>query len=86
VLSLLACSATRQWRLRLEKEWLSKTKEELVSKRGKPYAINDTEVKGAEIYIYHHIDFTPDIPPDDYYEDFFINSSGIIYKIETYSK
>lgn len=80
----LGCSTTRKWRSGLEKEWLQKTKEELVAKRGKPYAINTVDVKGTEIYIYYHSDFTPDIPPNDYYEDFFINSSGLIYKIETY--
>jgi len=83
---LLACGTTRQWRKGLENEWLGKTKEELVTKRGKPYQINSTDIKGTDFYIYHHIDFTPDIPPNDYYEEFFVNASGKIYKIETYSR
>lgn len=83
---LFGCSPTRKWRVGLEKNWLSKNKEELVAKRGKPYQIKDIDGKGAEIYIYHHSDFTPDILPNDYYEEFFINKSGIIYKIETHSE
>jgi hypothetical protein len=79
-----ACGSMRKWRTDLEKEWLNRTREELVSKRGQPYAINKVDVKDTEIYIYHHTDFSPDIPPNDYYEDFFINKAGTIYKIETY--
>jgi hypothetical protein len=86
VVLLSTCSTTKQWRQGLEKEWLGKTKDELVSKRGEPYQINSVDIKGTDIYIYHHIDFTPDIPPNDYYEEFFVNAGGRIYKIETYRR
>jgi len=79
-----ACSTTRHWRKELEKTWIGKTKDELVSKRGKPDQINSSDVKGTDIYIYIKTDFTPDIPPNNYSEDFFVNGKGIIYKIETY--
>jgi len=80
------CGTTKQWRIRLENEWLNKSKDALVAKRGKPFEINSVDVKGTEIYIYHHTDFTPEIAPNDYYEDYFINSAGIIYKIKTFAR
>jgi len=80
-----SCSSTRHWRKELEKEWIGKTKDELISKLGKPTQINNTDIQGTDIYIYTHTDFTPDTPPNNYSKDFFINASGIIYKIETYA-
>ena len=83
---LSACSSTSHWRKGLEKEWIGKTKDELVSKRRAPAQINTTNIKGTSIYIYSHRDFTPDIPPNEYFEEYYINSTGIIYKIKTYSR
>jgi len=80
-----ACSSTSHWRKALEKEWIGKTKDELVSKRKAPAQIN-SDTKGISIYIYMHRDFTPDILPNEYYEEFYVNSSGIIYRIKTYSR
>lgn len=80
-----SCDVTRAWRNRLKQEWVGKTKEELLAKRGKPYQISSVDIKGTNIYIYHTTDFTPDIPPNNYYEEYFINDKNIIYKIETYA-
>jgi hypothetical protein len=52
---------------------------------GQPNKINTADIPGTEILIYIHQDFTPDIPPNTYSKDFFINKDSIIYKIETYS-
>jgi hypothetical protein len=85
ILSILSCSTTRKWRKELEREWLGKTKTELLDKLGQPDKINTKDVPGTEILIYIHMDFTPDIPPNTYSKDYFINQDGKIYKIETYS-
>jgi hypothetical protein len=82
---LISCSSTRSWRKELEKTWIGKTKTELVSKKGEPKQINTKDISGTEIYIYTHFDFTPDISPNEYAEEYFINQKGIIYKIETYA-
>ncbi len=84
-LTISGCSSTRQWRRELEEEWLGKTKQELIERYGTPFQINTEDSPGNEIYIYKHHDFTPDIPPNTYTKDFFINQKGIIFKIETYS-
>ena len=80
-----SCSATKKWRRALEKEWIGKTKSELVQAFGEPTQINIDSSPGNEIYIYKHIDYTPDIPPNNYTKDFFINKDDLIFKIETYS-
>lgn len=85
IFSLNSCSTTRQWRKELEKEWIGKTKKELIEKLGEPFQINTTDSPGNEIYIYKNTDYTPDIPPNNYTKDFFMDQNGVIYKIEAYS-
>ena len=80
-----SCSTTKQWKKELEKEWIGKTKKELIEKFGEPFQINTEDSPGNEIYIYYHTDFSPDIKPNNYTKDFFINNEGVIFKIETYS-
>ena len=72
----------------MEKEWSGKTKEELLAKRNAPAEINKLNLilKGKSVYIYMQTDFTADIPPNEYYEAFYVDSGGIIYRIKTYSK
>jgi hypothetical protein len=81
----IACSTTREWRKELKQEWIGKSKKELLMKLGQPNKLNTVDVPDTEILIYIHQDFTPDIPPNTYSKDFFINKDSIIYKIETYS-
>ncbi|WP_422104818.1 hypothetical protein [Winogradskyella sp.] len=83
---VLSCgSANNKWRKELEKEWLGKSKSELIEKYGEPTKIYTVdEFPETEVYLYHHTDFTPDIPPNNYSKDFFINKNGIIHKVKTY--
>ncbi len=81
----MSCSVTKKWRKELEREWIGKSKTELISKLGQPDKINTNDVSGTEILIYIHSDFTPDVLPNTYSKDFFIGKEGKIYKIETYS-
>ena len=83
--AVYSCSGPRSWRKELEKEWLGKSREELISVLGEPDYTNTTSVPGTEILIYVHVDFSPDIPPNNYSKDFFIGQKGLIYKVETYS-
>ena len=85
-ITTISCgSLNTKWRKELEKEWLGKTETELIEKLGEPtktYTVD--EFPDTEVYLYHNTDFTPDIKPNNYSKDFFINKKGIIHKIKTY--